>query len=416
MKYIPAVSSTRLSNPRAKAPLVIIVQNPPGTPYNNGVTKQEWRKEWNLAFKGNDVTASANRIICDAMPIWLLPRIGNSCLSAGTLRELKEIDKSPDVVFKTCFENCSGKYLGKDSEGQDRWSGPVLIKSKLIPDKQSAVPQDPNSLFTPEGDKANGSTCELPVYTGGERKPAKTFWKVPSTGEMVPACTRGCHYSYNNGVCLHGVPFTDRCTDSCAECRKPYRARPTRKQRDFWIIPCRPPQQILSQEFPGVYQLWEQKLKTEQLAQLQPGRYELKATDRTPIYVGFDGEPICDSQKWTDVKRNQADGVRESKKTPDRELFDIDAGFHKMKPVFREVPEWAADFEFTMKLIEWIYPRIETQSEKRKFTRRLIDLYWVELKDVDLILDELKLSQNGFNQRMSRLKTKAFEFFKTRNS
>ncbi len=42
-------------------------------------------------------------------------------------------------------------------------------------------------------------------------------------GEWVPECTRGCNLSFRDHVCIHGVAFATRCTETCEKCRVPYK-------------------------------------------------------------------------------------------------------------------------------------------------------------------------------------------------
>jgi hypothetical protein len=190
----------------------------------------------------------------------------------------------------------------------------------------------------------------------------------------------------------------------------------------------------LQSEFPGLQAIWETKLTKEDWSQNEQrgqnqsllARHDntFRASVKTAVYVGFDGEPIP-SQKWEDsyikaINPDDSHGDNSScdgSETPetDRQYYDEHLTIRQVKKEYRETPFWVASVEFTNEFIAWLYPNSNTQTEKRKFTRKLIDLYWVAFKEKPLICKELKLSTNGFEQRISRLKSKAEEFYKTRN-
>jgi hypothetical protein len=265
-------------------------------------------------------------------------------------------------------------------------------------------------------------TCELPVSTGGERYyKGNELWLTPE-GQFVPACTRGCQQSWRKGVCFHGVPFTEHCTDNCFECRKPHRSRPAKFRGDAWTsqnydqTKCLPPWKLIPA---GLQALWEHSLKTEPWSEEElRGRDQSKVSElavdlrriqKRPVYVDFDGTVIQDNP-WIsnrDTYRKAAIQLETQFGIP---VDDGAVSLLKSHAVPRLTPIWVINKTFLTQFIEWLYPRVETQSLKREFAKALITKYWVEFLPADVVQEEMQLTEDGLKKRLQRLKDKAAEF------
>ena len=274
------------------------------------------------------------------------------------------------------------------------------------------------------------TTCELPVPTGNERSigsKGKEYWKVPSSGEWVPACTRGCDSSYRNGVCFHGIPFSDRCTDNCPECRKAHRSRRSRnafkgdawtpQHNAEWYEGCLTPIAVLSKKFPGLKSQWDEKLREEPWSEeesrgrdqseigLLAAAFRTIAKDAVVVYEDFDGTLYKNEDLATRFKLDKAITQLTKEHHLDPQKLSIVDGVK----VCRTVPMWTSNDKFIADFLRWLYPHVR-QKEKREKACSLIYFYWRRFESIKEIATELKLTEKGIEMKLSRLKEKAKEF------
>jgi hypothetical protein len=368
-------------------------------------------------------------LIGDGAEIWKLPDVGNSVVGS-------------DV--RVAFDDCSGKYLGKDVEGQDRWSGPTRVEGKLTADKPTESWSMPS--FDGEHGISSKTTCELPVSTGNERSNVgKDFVKVGE--QWVPACTRNCHI--RGGKCYHGVEFFKedespfipqamrqyedgqwvtvnstkwrvcKCVLVCEQCRTPHRERRKRgegKLGDAWTCQkytqskCLSPMaRIHKDKEIGEFYKWEKTLKANGLEPIGPLGKEIQHASKNIVvtFEDFDGTRRIQPQQ---SNRDSYVGAIGQLSTHGLNVSDV--SILKSPTTNRVVPTWTLNDEFVDGFVKWLYSR-DTQVSKRQAAKDLIYRYWRLFETSDDLAKHFETTKAGLEVRLTRLKDKAKEFSQT---
>lgn len=288
-----------------------------------------------------------------------------------------------------------GPSIGLIADGSPVWDKPSDFHS--------------NKEQWPASSKESQGTCQLPVGTGAERPHSgKEIWLTPD-GIKVSACTRGCHYSYRNGICLHGVPFTDRCTDNCKECRVPYRVR--RKKGEF-VGDCLTGQKYDASQCVPPYKLvsWSERVEWEtKLANAEWSGSEKHGLNQSEGHLDHASPKAVTNVKQLSSNKDSFTAAVESDNGGLIASYGV--SFLKARLVQREVPEHFNNDAFIAEFLKWLYPKDSIQqAQKRKNMNTLIFQYFRLMYDSKTIQENLKLTVNGLESKVARLKEKAIEF------
>jgi len=294
--------------------------------------------------------------------------------------------------------------------------------------------------------------------------PPKTLYLEPGESKPVYACTRGCNQSFRNHVCFHGIPFTHRCTEACAECRIAHKETKvdlsttlqpsvekgscfTRQRGIPWKTRC-------ERANAWTYKLWEKQLKISRWSEeIQRGRDQSmrhlrrKSNLTVTVPVASMGEPAETTiqpfisridhalDAVNDLGSEYSSGVsldemlREedpnAKEDSDSKHFSepnsadsesegfssfgLDFGATTIKEariIKRVVPDWMYNKTFVRGVIDGMYPHPH-QDRKRRTLHWLADAYYRRMEDVNILCENLGLSQKGLDSKLGRFKGKA---------
>jgi hypothetical protein len=295
--------------------------------------------------------------------------------------------------------------------------------------------------------------------------PPKTLYV--ENGELVYACTRGCNLSFRNYVCFHGIPFTNRCTEACAECRIPHKEtkfnlsttfQPSIEKGSCFSTQRGNPQKTRCVRADAwTYKFWEKQLKIRRWdEELQRGRDQSMrhlrrksnltvtvpvASMDEPAYVpstqfsrsGIDHELDAVNDLGSEYSSGvsldamlrdgeddpnaREDSNSEHFSDPDSadsesegfSFFGLDFGATTIKQariIKRVVPEWMYNDTFVRGVIDGMYPHPH-QDRKRHTLHWLVDAYFRRMEDSTTLCETLALSQKGLDSKLSRFKERA---------